>query len=148
MTRTLDLAAIGAALFIVHPLHVESVAWVAERKDVLAGLCWMLTLLAYQRYAVQPALRRYLVTLLCFALGLMSKPMVVTLPLVLLLLDAWPLGRLRERGDLPALAWEKATFLALAAGAGAINFWAQRRASAEADLGGPALDTGGADAPA
>src|SRR5439155_1228458 len=113
----------------------------AERQDVLAGLCWMLTLLAYQRYAVQPALRRYLVTLLCFALGLMSKPMVVTLPLVLLLLDAWPLGRLRERGDLPALAWEKAPFFALAAGAGAITFWAQRRAGAVADLGGPALGT-------
>src|SRR5213080_4701982 len=109
-------------------------------------LCWMLTLLAYQRYAVQPALRRYLVTLLCFALGLMSKPMVVTLPLVLLLLDAWPLGRLRERGDLPALAWEKAPFFALAAGAGAITFWAQRRAGAVADLGGPALGTRAANA--
>ena len=146
MTGTLGPAAFVAALFAVHPLHVESVAWVAERKDVLAGLCWMLTLLAYQRYAVQPALRRYLVTLLCFALGLMSKPMVVTLPLVLLLLDAWPLGRLRERGDLPALAWEKAPFFALAAGAGAITFWAQRRAGVVADLGGPALGTRAANA--
>src|SRR5439155_72214 len=74
--------------------HVESVAWVSERKDVLSTLFWMLTLLAYWRYTRQPRLRRYLPVLVLLALGLMAKPMLVTLPLVMLLLDVWPLGRL------------------------------------------------------
>jgi hypothetical protein len=82
-----------AMLFAVHPLHVESVAWVAERKDVLSGLFWMLTLWAYARYAEKPLPARYGLTLLLFALGLMAKPMLVTLPFVLLLLDFWPLRR-------------------------------------------------------
>ena len=82
-----------AALFAWHPLHVESVAWVAERKDVLSGFFWLLTLWAYWHYARQPSRRGYVLTLLLFACGLMSKPMVVTLPFVLLLLDYWPLGR-------------------------------------------------------
>ncbi len=83
-----------ASFFALHPLHVESVAWVAERKDVLSTLFWMLTLLAYWRYARQPSLRRYLLVPVLLALGLMAKPMLVTLPLVMLLLDVWPLGRL------------------------------------------------------
>ena len=82
-----------AALFALHPLHVESVAWLAERKDVLSTLFWMLTLWAYVRYVAKPHTKRYLLVALCFILGLMSKPMVVTLPFVLLLLDYWPLRR-------------------------------------------------------
>ena len=84
-----------AAVFAVHPLRVESVAWVAERKDVLSGLFFMLTLWAYLGYVRHPfSLLRYLMIAVLFALGLMSKPMLVTMPFVLLLLDYWPLGRL------------------------------------------------------
>jgi Tfp pilus assembly protein PilF len=83
-----------AALFAVHPLHVESVAWVAERKDVLSTLFWMLTLWAYLRYIERPYWFRYLLVVVALGLGLMAKPMLVTLPFVLLLLDYWPLGRL------------------------------------------------------
>ncbi len=86
-------SALVAALFALHPLHVESVAWVAERKDVLSTLFWLLTLHAYVRYVRRPAPKRYLLAILFFTLGLMSKPMLVTLPFVLLLLDIWPLGR-------------------------------------------------------
>ena len=82
-----------ALLFAVHPLHVESVAWVAERKDVLSALFWMLTLWAYTSYAARPGRARYAVALFLFCLGLMAKPMLVTLPVVLLLLDLWPLRR-------------------------------------------------------
>jgi Flp pilus assembly protein TadD len=95
MTGALWRSAFVAALFAIHPLHVESVAWVAERKDVLSAFFWFLTIWAYARYAEQPGLRRYLLVLLFFGLGLMAKPMVVTLPFVLLLLDYWPLGRLQ-----------------------------------------------------
>ena len=86
-----------AALFALHPLHVESVAWVAERKDVLSCLLWLLTLMLYARYARQPGAGRYLATLACFVAGLMAKPMLVTLPVVLLLLDYWPLNRFRSK---------------------------------------------------
>ncbi len=82
-----------AALFAVHPLRVESVAWAAERKDVLSALFWLLTMGAYLRYTRRPGALRYLLSLVLFALGLAAKPMLVTLPFVLLLLDAWPLGR-------------------------------------------------------
>jgi Flp pilus assembly protein TadD len=84
---------LAAVLFAVHPLHVESVAWVAERKDVLSAVFWFLTIIAYVRYVRHPTPRRYLVVCSAFALGLLSKPMVATLPVVLLLLDAWPLHR-------------------------------------------------------
>jgi tetratricopeptide (TPR) repeat protein len=84
-----------ALLFAVHPQHVESVAWAAERKDLLSAFFWVLTLLTYARYARRPGGRRMIPVLLSFALGLLSKPMVVTLPLVLVLLDFWPLGRHR-----------------------------------------------------
>ena len=95
MTGSLGKSAWVAAIFAIHPLRVESVAWVAERKDVLSGLFFMLTLIAYLRYARDPARswRRYGVVALCFAAGLMSKPMLVTVPVVLLLLDYWPLQR-------------------------------------------------------
>jgi len=83
-----------AALFAVHPLHVESVAWVAERKDVLSTFFWMLAMAAYVRYVDHPGLKNYVPVIVLFALGLMAKPMLVTLPFVLLLLDYWPLQRL------------------------------------------------------
>ncbi len=97
MTGTVWRSGFVAAAFALHPIHVESVAWVAERKDMLSGLFWMLTILAYARYAERPNIRRYVLVLLAFVMGLMSKPMVVTLPFVLLLLDYWPLGRLIRR---------------------------------------------------
>lgn len=89
-------SAMVAALFAIHPLHVESVAWVSERKDVLSTFFMMLTLLAYVCYARKPAPGRYAAVVALFALGLMSKSMLVTLPLVMLLLDFWPLGRVVE----------------------------------------------------
>ncbi len=94
MTAAFWRPAIVAALFALHPLHVESVAWIAERKDVLSTLFWMLTMLAYAWYVKSPEFMRYLFVVLSFALGLMAKPMLVTLPFVLLLLDYWPLKRL------------------------------------------------------
>ena len=86
-----------AAFFALHPLHVESVAWIAERKDVLSGLFWMLTILAYTYYAERPGGGRYAGVCICFVFGLLSKPMVVTLPFVLLLLDLWPLARMEMK---------------------------------------------------
>jgi tetratricopeptide (TPR) repeat protein len=93
MTGSPLRSAAVAALFAVHPLHVESVAWVAERKDVLCGLFWMLTLAAYLRYCRAPSIARYLLVAVAFAAALMAKSMAVSLPVVLLLLDWWPLGR-------------------------------------------------------
>jgi tetratricopeptide (TPR) repeat protein len=95
MTGDLWPSAWVAAIFAIHPLHVESVAWLAERRDVLSGLFFMLTLGAYARYAERPSLARYLAVAGCFALGLMAKPMLVTVPFLLLLLDYWPLDRFR-----------------------------------------------------
>jgi len=94
MTRSLWSSAFVAAMFALHPMNVESVAWASERKNVLSTFFWMLTMLAYVCYAERPSLLRYLLTFLFFALGLMAKPMLVTLPFVLLLLDYWPLYRL------------------------------------------------------
>lgn len=96
MTKALWPSAFVAALFAIHPLHVESVAWIAERRDVLSTFFMMLTLGAYCFYVEQQNIKRYAFILLFFILGLMSKPMLVTLPFVLLLLDYWPLGRLSE----------------------------------------------------
>jgi len=95
MTSAVWASAFVAAAFALHPLHVESVAWVAERKDVLSGFFWFLTMAAYVRYAERPSVGRYSLVILGLCLGLMAKPMLVTLPFVLLLLDYWPLGRLR-----------------------------------------------------
>jgi hypothetical protein len=95
MTGALWRSGFVAALFALHPLHVESVAWVAERKDVLSTFFWMLTIWAYLGYVRRPAFNRYLLILFSFTLGLMVKPMLVTLPFVLLLLDYWPLHRLQ-----------------------------------------------------
>ncbi|HEX3619814.1 MAG TPA: tetratricopeptide repeat protein [Candidatus Udaeobacter sp.] len=93
MTGTLWQSAFVAALFAIHPLHVESVAWISERKDLLSAVFFMLTLGAYIRYVHKPSLTSYILVLLVFAFGLMSKPMLVTVPFVLLLLDYWPLKR-------------------------------------------------------
>jgi len=96
MTRAIWPSAFVAALFAIHPLHVESVAWIAERKDVLSAFFWLLTMGAYSYYVESPGFRRYLFVLLFFVIGLMAKSMLVTLPFVLLLLDYWPLGRFQE----------------------------------------------------
>ncbi len=104
-------SAFVAAVFLIHPLHVESVAWISERKDVLCAVFWFATLLAWTRYAEQPSRRRYLLALFFFAMGIMSKPMIVTLPAIMILVDWWPLNR--------KLTWrqqllEKAPFAMLA----------------------------------
>ena len=152
MTGAMWRSAFVAALFAWHPLHVESVAWASERKDTLSAFFWMLTLLAYVRYAKKPTVTGYLLTLLLFACGLMSKPMVVTLPFVLLLLDFWPLNRLRRPGlvaesipeNVPGqnpavkgpartasfLIVEKTPFFALAAAASTVTFLVQKTAGA------------------
>lgn len=121
-------SALVAALFAWHPLHVESVAWISERKDVLCAFFWLLTMAAYGRYAKLAGARRkiwYALALLLFALALLSKPMAVTLPFVLLLLDAWPL----RRKVAPGLFLEKIPFVALAVMDGVAAFWAQGRAN-------------------
>jgi len=102
MTGAIWQSAFVAAMFAFHPLNVESVAWAAERKNVLSTLFWLLTMWAYTRYAEKPSIKRYGFVFIFFALGLMSKPMLVTLPFVLLLLDYWPLRRFlfgQERGN-------------------------------------------------
>ena len=98
MTGSMWRSAFVAALFALHPLHVESVAWVAERKDVLSAFFWMLTMLAYASYIRAPRVVPYLLMVAAFTLGLMAKPMLVTLPLVLLFLDLWPLSGSRGAG--------------------------------------------------
>ena len=133
MTGALWRSAFVAAVFAVHPLHVESVAWIAERKDVLSAVFFMLTLLAYFHYTREPSIGRYLIVASLVALGLMSKPMLVTLPLVLLLLDYWPLGRLQSQRagngrQLVRLSVEKIPLIALSAVSSIVTFLAQRGA--------------------
>jgi protein O-mannosyl-transferase len=106
LTGAFWCSAFVAAMFALHPLRVESVAWAAERKDVLSGLFWMLTLWAYGGYALRPNVWRYLLIVVMFGLGLSSKSMLVTLPCVLLLLDFWPLGRWRPSRFPPRSAQE------------------------------------------
>ncbi|MGP8198118.1 MAG: tetratricopeptide repeat protein [Limisphaerales bacterium] len=128
MTGALWRSAFVAAVFAIHPLRVESVAWVAERKDVLSGLFFMLTIAAYVRYARRPwSFARYGLVLLLFALGLMCKPMLVTLPAVLLLLDYWPLQRVKSRKPL-GLVLEKLPLLALSAASCVVTLLAQHKA--------------------
>ncbi|HZR78031.1 MAG TPA: hypothetical protein VFA58_02430, partial [Chthoniobacterales bacterium] len=112
MTATAWRSALVAALFAIHPLRVESVAWISERKDILSGLFFFLTLLAYLRYTRRPTLLHYLLALILFVCGLLSKPMLVTVPLVLLLLDYWPLRRF-EHSNSRWLILEKLPLLAL-----------------------------------
>jgi len=136
MTGAVWRSASVAALFAWHPLHVESVAWVAERKDVLSAFFWLLTMLAYARYAQESKVQSpkskvfYGLALLCFALGLMAKPMVVTLPFVLLLLDFWPLRRVSDFKGLSRLLLEKVPLFILAAITCALTIWAQGQANA------------------
>lgn len=177
MTGCFLKSAVVAALFAVHPAHVESVAWVAERKDVLSTLFWLLTMFAYLRYAevsspksqvpspqnssdnedekpvkedegsvekngdkksgtwdLGPGTKFYVLTLVLFALGLMAKPMLVTLPFVLLLMDFWALGRLKKLKDLPALLLEKLPFFVLTAASSYITILAQRTVNAVESL--------------
>jgi Flp pilus assembly protein TadD len=122
MTGALWQSAFVAALFALHPLHVESVAWIAERKDVLSTFFWLLAMWAYVQYVKKPGAARYLMTLLVFALGLMAKPMLVTLPFVFLLLDYWPLERKISRH----LLWEKIPFIVLSIVSSVIAFIAQQ----------------------
>jgi tetratricopeptide (TPR) repeat protein len=101
MTGMIWRSAFVAALFALHPLHVESVAWIAERKDVLSAFFWMLTLCLYVYYTEKPVIKRYLLVLFSFVCALLSKPMVVTLPVIMILLDYWPLKRFEsQKGNL------------------------------------------------
>jgi len=126
MTGAVWRSAFVAAVFAIHPLRVESVAWIAERKDVLSGVFFMLTLLAYVNYVRLPRIRGYLVVVFLFACGLMSKPMLVTLPFVLLLLDYWPLDRIK--GQLWKRVAEKIPLIALSAVSSVITFLVQKSA--------------------
>jgi tetratricopeptide (TPR) repeat protein len=133
MTGAFWRSAFVAAVFAIHPLRVESVAWIAERKDVLSGVFFMLTLLAYVHYTRAPSLGRYATVALAFVLGLMSKPMLVTLPFVLLVLDYWPLGRMRGRTQddghqLLMRVLEKIPMIALSAVSSIVTFVAQKGA--------------------
>jgi tetratricopeptide (TPR) repeat protein len=145
MTGVIWRSAVVALLFAIHPLHVESVAWVAERKDVLSTFFGLLTLMAYGRYAAESKVSGlkpkvwYAVALLLFALGLMSKPMLVTWPFVMLLLDYWPLGRVTfkegkwktENGQSwVKLVWEKAPFAALVIASSVITVFVQKAGGA------------------
>jgi len=146
MTGAVGRSAFVAALFAIHPLHVESVAWISERKDVLSTFFWMLTLLAYGEYARKSGVLRYAFVLLFFALGLLSKPMVVTLPFVLLLLDAWPLKRIalwrddrhlisgNDRSIVMRLLMEKLPLFALAAASSIATVFIQRKWGAVGSL--------------
>ncbi len=136
-------SALVAALFGLHPLHVESVAWIAERKDVLCAFFWLATIWAYLRYVERPSARRYAWVAAGFAMALLSKPMAVTLPFTLLLLDVWPLGRIgggQRRGGArsPGLAGavrEKIPLFALSLASAAVTFFAQRGSEYVMSLG-------------
>ncbi len=152
MTGTLWRSALVAVLFAVHPLHVESVAWVAERKDVLSTLFWLLATAAYLQYVWQRSLGRYCAVLGLFALGFLAKPMLMTLPFVFLLLDYWPLGRMQPvprasqtgkkakitaapsqdtgRAEVLSLVLEKVPFFALSALSAVMTWVAQSRGGA------------------
>jgi tetratricopeptide (TPR) repeat protein len=146
MTGQVWESGLVAALFALHPLHVESVAWISERKDVLSTFFWILTMWRYAHWVKYGGSARYLVVLLCFALGLMVKPMLVTLPFVLLLMDCWPLNRLKWRNSIETfdssktptletvpqkatfsrLIWEKTPLIFLSGISSVITFVAQQ----------------------
>jgi hypothetical protein len=123
-----------ALLWAVHPLRVESVAWVTERKDVLSGLFFLLAIAAYIRHTPSGNRVWFYLSVAAFGVGLAAKPMLVTLPCVLLLLDAWPLGRLRSARDLPQLAWEKTPFFLLSFVFSVITAFAQNDSGATHEL--------------
>jgi tetratricopeptide (TPR) repeat protein len=145
MTGARGRSALVAALFAVHPLHVESVAWIAERKDLLSTLFGLIAIAAYARYAARPGPARYAAVVLSFVASLMAKPMLVTLPFLLLLLDGWPLGRAPgfrtvtdsrfAPADWKRLIVEKAPLLVLSIASSAITVIAQSRGGSVADLG-------------
>jgi tetratricopeptide (TPR) repeat protein len=122
-----------AALFALHPLHVESVAWVSERKDVLSTTFWFAALWAHARYAERPFARRYLLVALCFALGLLAKPMLVTLPLTLIVLDFWPLRRASGTGGGWPFVLEKMPLFVMSLVASLVTWSAQRSFGAVTD---------------
>jgi len=138
MTGDFRQSGFVAVLFALHPLHVESVAWVAERKDVLSTFFWLLTMLSYIWYVKRPEVSKYLLVILFFALGLLAKPMLVTLPFVLLLLDYWPLcryqvgqsgcfeGQAQQKQPALGLVWEKIPFFVLATISCVVTFLAQK----------------------
>jgi protein O-mannosyl-transferase len=126
LTKSAWRSALVAALFAVHPLHVESVAWISERKDVLSTLFWLLTTWAYVRYAERPGIGRYAPVVVLLALGLMCKPMMVTLPLTLLLLDYWPLRVLQTKDRRLQKIREKAPLFVLSIASSIVTFYAQR----------------------
>lgn len=136
LTGSVGRSAFVAALFAVHPLHVESVAWIAERKDVLSTMFWLLAVWAYVAYVRQRRASRYALVALCLTLGLLSKPMVATLPLLLLLLDLWPLERITAAtGSWREVRWlilEKIPLAVLSIVAVTLAFVAQRRIGAVA----------------
>ncbi len=144
-TGSLWRSSFVAALFALHPLHVESVAWVAERKDVLSAFFGFLTLLMYSEYVAKQKPLLYLLCLFCFVLGLMSKPMLVTLPIVMLLMDFWPLGRCQHGAQgsgtrqlsakIIGLIQEKAPFFACALFSCIITFYAQSKGGATSGFG-------------
>lgn len=135
-TRAVWKSALIAILFAIHPAHVESVAWISERKDLLSTLFWLLTMLAYFRYATSDAAEgalpkrflspRLILTFAFLALGLLAKPMLVTLPFVLLLLDLWPLKRAKNTKSFIPLVVEKIPLFALAAASSVITYMAQK----------------------
>ena len=133
LTRAPWESAVAAAMFALHPLRVESVAWVSERKDVLAALAWVVALVAYARFVERRSLGRYLLVATAFAAGLLAKPMVVTLPFALLLLDAWPLGRDAREGW-RRLAAEKVPLLVLSALCALVTYRVQSGAGAVPSL--------------
>ncbi len=156
ITGTLWRSAFVAAAFAIHPMHVESVAWIAERKDVLSTLFLLLTLAAYVSYVKRPGIVRYMLTLLLFALGLLAKPMLVTLPILLLLLDYWPLNRmsilnrqsaidnrqsstLNSKFSILNSVIEKIPFITLSVVSSVITFLAQLKYSAVAPINELAL---------
>ena len=146
LTSSIWPSAVVAALFAWHPLHVESVAWIAERKDVLCGFFWFFTIWAYGGYVRQPTPRNYLLVFGGFVLGVMSKPMVVTLPCALLLLDFWPLRRwewpnsFRALGDIGRvwlrLIWEKVPLFGVVLVLCLSTIYSQHRVGAMSDLDG------------
>ena len=151
MTGATWRSALVAALFAVHPLHVEPVAWIAARKDVLSTFFWVLTMAAYVRYAERHVWQRYGLVLSCFALGLMAKPMLVTLPVILLLCDYWPLGRMTlkdeerpgslEKHPFAFLVLEKAPLLVLAFMVGCVTIFAEQGAGAMPTIGEMSLSS-------
>jgi tetratricopeptide (TPR) repeat protein len=149
MTGRRPAAAWVAAMFAWHPLHVESVAWISERKDVLSTLFMFLCLLAYLRYVRRPVMANYVLVLILMALGLMAKPMLVSLPCIMLLLDIWPLRRLWEQTVAPPTLWtrtrsgaivaEKLPLFALAAASAAVTYAVQTAGGSMASPSGVPL---------